>query len=235
MRLDKYLSHTLNFSRSEARQAIKKGLVLVNQEVIFKSDFQIDEQHDLVSFLEEELEYREFVYLMLNKPKDYLSSTKDDRRATVLDLIKGYENFDLVIAGRLDIDSEGLIILTNDGSFVHKLTSPNYKCPKTYQVVVEGVFEDEDIQKFQKGVKITDRYNQVYITKPASLKILSPSEALITIIEGKFHQVKKMCLSIGKEVRKLKRIKIGTLELDPTLKPGEFRELTDEEVASLKK
>lgn len=235
MRLDKYLSHTLNFSRSEARQAIKKGLVLVNQEVIFKSDFQIDEQHDLVSFLEEELEYREFVYLMLNKPKDYLSSTKDDRRATVLDLIKGYENFDLVIAGRLDFDSEGLIILTNDGSFVHKLTSPNYKCPKTYQVVVEGVFEDEDIRKFQKGVKITDRYNQVYITKPASLKILSPSEALITIIEGKFHQVKKMCLSIGKEVRKLKRIKIGTLELDPTLKPGEFRELTDEEVASLKK
>lgn len=235
MRLDKYLSHTLSFSRSEARQAIKKGLVLVNQEVIFKSDFQIDEQNDLVSFLEEELEYREFVYLMLNKPKDYLSSTKDDRRATVLDLIKGYENFDLVIAGRLDIDSEGLIILTNDGSFVHKLTSPNYKCPKTYQVVVEGVFEDEDIQKFQNGVKITDRYNQVYITKPASLKILSPSEALITIIEGKFHQVKKMCLSIGKEVRKLKRIKIGTLELDPTLKPGEFRELTDEEVASLKK
>lgn len=235
MRLDKYLSHTLNFSRSEARQAIKKGLVLVNQEVIFKSDFQIDEQNDLVSFLEEELEYREFVYLMLNKPKDYLSSTKDDRRATVLDLIKGYENFDLVIAGRLDFDSEGLIILTNDGSFVHKLTSPNYKCPKTYQVVVEGVFEDEDIQKFQNGVKITDRYNQVYITKPASLKILSPSEALITIIEGKFHQVKKMCLSIGKEVRKLKRIKIGTLELDPTLKPGEFRELTDEEVASLKK
>ena len=171
------------------------------------------------------------IYLMMNKPKDYVCSTDDKYNRTVLELIKGYNIKKLMIVGRLDIDTIGLLLVTSDGAFVHKLTSPNNYIEKKYYVCCDKEFENEDILSFSNGITIYLDKDTEYKCKSAKLEILNNrNEAYITISEGKFHQVKKMCSAVGKKVLVLKRVEIGKLKLDPALKEGEYRALTSEEV-----
>jgi 16S rRNA pseudouridine516 synthase len=234
MRLDRYLSYVQNLTRSEAKRVIRQGLVKVNDETVTRTDFHVQED-DRIAYQDELCKYRDYLYFMLNKPRGYLSSTRDKERPTVLDLIKGYEKYELFMAGRLDFDSEGLMIITNDGELAHRLMSPRYECPKTYYVQVEGEFVTADIRSFSEGLLLEDGSGEKYFTKPAALEILSATEALITIHEGKYHQVKRMCEKLGKKVIYLKRNKIGDLELGSNLLPGQYRELLPEEIAILKK
>lgn len=235
MRLDKFISYALNVTRSEAKNLIRKGEIYVNETIIQKSDFTLDLNQDEVYFQEKVLNYQEFVYLMLNKPAGFVSSRKDETYPSVLNLISGYEKYKLFIAGRLDADSEGLLLVTNDGALTHRLTSPNYHYPKKYYVQVNGEFSDSDRELFQKGMWLEDGKGNDYFTKPAKLEIYSRNEAFITIYEGKFHQVKRMCEHVGKEVFRLVRTAIGPLELDLELKSGEFRPLSRKEIEILKK
>ena len=235
MRLDKFISYALNLTRSEAKNLIRKGEIKVNGTIVQKSDFNLDLKDDQVYFQEELLSYEEHVYLMMNKPAGFVSSRRDETYPSVLNLISGYEKYKLFIVGRLDADSEGLLLITNDGILSHRLTSPNYLCPKRYYVKVNGEFSDSDKELFQKGMWLKDGRDNDYYTKPAELEIISNNEAYITVIEGKFHQVKRMCAYVGKEVIRLVRTAIGPLELDLELKPGEFRPLKTSEIENLKK
>lgn len=237
MRLDKYLSYALNLTRNEARNIIRNRNIKVNDNIILKTDYSIDEYLDTICYLNQKIDYKNNIYLMLNKPKGYLSATKDDKFPTILDLINKYQKYNLFMAGRLDLDSEGLMILTNDGKFAYNLTSPNHECKKRYYVEIENTipFTLEDINAFQEGLMIDDGKKNIFKTKLALLEIIDPFKAYITILEGKFHQVKKMCQKVGKTVTYLKRVQIGEIKLDPALKIGEYRLLTDEEIALLKK
>lgn len=233
MRLDKILAHCGLGSRKEVKNYIRKGYVTVNGTVIKKDDFKVNDTSDEITFDNQVIEYREFVYLMLHKPANYISATKDNVHPTVLELIEGYENYDLFPVGRLDIDTEGLLIVSNDGDFAHKLLAPSRNHAKLYYAKIKGIVTPKDIETFKKGIVIEEQYT----CKPANLKIISTtvdhSEIEVEIFEGKFHQVKKMFLAINKEVEYLKRIKIRHLCLDSSLKKGEFRELTNEELVDL--
>ncbi len=171
---------------------------------------------------------------MLNKPKGYISATYDEKQKCVLDLIKGYEKANLFMVGRLDIDTVGLLILTNDGPLAHKLTSPKKECFKKYYVEVDGEFSLDDIEKLKLGLDLYDGKGKAYHTKEAILEIISKDKVYISISEGKYHEIKKMCQKLNKEVTYLKRISMGNLVLDESLKEGEYRELTDLEVSMLK-
>jgi 16S rRNA pseudouridine516 synthase len=237
MRLDKFLSYALNKTRNESRLIIRAGEITVNAITVIKHDFYIDESKDSVCYLGKPIEYRNFVYIMLNKPKGYLSATSDPHFPTVLDLVPEMLRRRLFMAGRLDLDSEGMMILTNDGKFGYHLTSPNRGCEKKYYVEIEpsNSFASADIEAFKSGMIISDGKGIPFMTKPAILEIISAHSAYITVREGKFHQVKNMCLKQGKTVTYLKRVKIGPVELDSSLKPGEYRFLTDSELTQLKK
>lgn len=231
MRLDKYICECTTLSRTDAKKQIKSGLVLVNDEVCKKAETNIKET-DKVTLGSKELKYREFVYLMLNKPDGYICATEDREHKTVLDLIgEEYAQFDLFPAGRLDIDTEGLVILTNDGDFAHKITSPKKDVYKTYFARLDKAAEEGDIKAFADGMEFKD-----FTAKNAVLEITSdPCEVIIKISEGKFHQVKRMCEKVGKTVVYLKRLAIGEVELDANLALGEYRELSEEELNILKK
>lgn len=233
MRLDKVLAHYGIGTRKEVKNYIRKGYVTVNDSIVKKDDFKVDVDQDVITFDGQVIEYKEFVYLMLHKPAGYISATKDNVHPTVLELIEGYENYDLFPVGRLDIDTEGLLIISNDGDFAHKLLAPSRNHAKLYYATIQGVVTKEDIETFKHGVVIDHKYT----CKPANLKILTTtedtSEIEVEIFEGKFHQVKKMFLAINKEVTYLKRIKIRDLSLDTSLKKGEFRELTNVELVDL--
>lgn len=228
MRIDKFVSKSLNVSRKDARDIIKKKRVKIGDRIAIKNDFEVKDEK--VYLDDKEIIYKEFYYIMLNKPKGYVSATVDNLHKTVFDLIKGYEKAELFMVGRLDIDTVGLLLLTNDGVLAHKLTSPNYECEKTYFVEVDKDFEESDILKFQEGMELVDGNNNTYITKESKLEILDTNKGYITIKEGKYHQVKRMCLSVGKTVTFLKRVRMGSLLLDPDLKEGEYRELEEEEL-----
>lgn len=233
MRLDKLLAHCGFGTRKEVKDYIKKGYVTVNDEIIKKDKTQIDPNMDVVCVDGEKIIYEEFVYYMLNKPSNYVSATEDNVYPTVVELIDDYYRQDIFPVGRLDVDTEGLLLITNDGVLAHHLTSPKHCCPKVYYAKINGVVSTKDVQTFHQGVMIDD-----YKCLPAQLKILSKdettSEIEVTIYEGKFHQVKKMFLSIGKEVTYLKRISMKNLVLDENLALGEYRRLTDEELDRLK-
>ena len=234
MRLDKFISHVLNLTRSEAKTLLRKGEIQVNSSVVRKGDFQINPESDEITYRGGTLEYEEKVYLLLHKPKGYLSSHRGGVHPSVMNLLSGFEKHKLFIAGRLDADSEGLLLLTNDGELAHRLTSPKYRIPKKYHVQVEGVFEDSDISLFREGMDLTDGRGNSYRTLPAKLEIISKNEARITIFEGKFHQIKRMCSAAGKVVTRLVRTEIGPLKLG-NLKPGSFRKLNPEEIEILRK
>jgi 16S rRNA pseudouridine516 synthase len=235
MRLDKLLAHHGLGTRKEVKKYIRKGMVLVNQEVIKKDDFKVDEYLDEVVFEGQVVKYQKYIYIMLNKPAGYICATEDQVHATVLELIHGYENYDLFPVGRLDKDTEGLLLISNDGDFAHKLMAPNRHHSKVYYASIEGVVTDVDIQKFKDGITIDTGYT----CKESFLKVLSATDSTcnieVEVFEGKFHQVKKMFVAIGKQVAYLKRIRIRHLELDETLKLGEFRELSDNEIFDLQR
>ena len=229
-RIDKILSNLGYGSRSELKKLCKNGLVRVNGKVINNPGVQVDVENDEIIFNGEKVVYKEFIYLMLNKPDGYISATFDKRDPIVLDLI---DKEDLVFepfpVGRLDKDTEGLLVLTNDGQLAHRVLSPKKHVPKTYYAKVEGVVTEEDVKAFAEGVTLDDGYE----TMPAELVILKSdeiSEIELTIHEGKFHQVKRMFESVGKKVVYLKRLSMGKLKLDESLALGEYRELTEEEV-----
>lgn len=231
MRIDKYLSNMGLGSRKEVKDFISKGFVLVNDKVVIKPTQKIDPDQDHVKVNNEEVIYREFIYLMLNKPKGVVSATKD-RGKTVLDLINSkYHNKNVFPAGRLDKDTEGLVLLTNDGKLAHNLLSPKKKVEKKYYAKVDVPLEKKDIEKFEQGIYLE---NEAYLTLPGKLEIISDYECYVYIKEGKYHQVKRMLSSLGKNVVYLKRISIGSLVLDENLELGQYRELTDKEIDLLK-
>ena len=230
MRVDKLLSNVGVASRAELKKYCKQGLISVNGKVINNPGVQVDSESDDVRFNGEKIVYREFVYIMLNKPDGYISATFDKYDPIVLDLIdQSYLVFEPFPVGRLDKDTEGLLVLTNDGQLAHRVLSPKKHVPKTYYAKIQGKVTEEDILAFEKGVILDDGYE----TMPSQLKILKSddmSEIELTIHEGKFHQVKRMFESVGKKVVYLKRLSMGKLKLDESLKLGEYRELTEEEV-----
>lgn len=237
-RLDKLLAHAGFGTRSQIRKLVKEGAVQVNGTVVKDNGLKVDPERDRVTVYDEPVQYREFVYLMLNKPQGVVSATEDRRDRTVLDLIGDeYVHLDLFPVGRLDKDTEGLLLLTNDGRLAHELLSPRKHVPKTYYAEVEGAVGEGDREAFRRGVELDDGY----VTMPAELDVLETgdpaagrlSRVHLTIMEGKFHQVKRMFLAVGKRVVFLKRIRMGQLQLDETLRPGQYRELTEAELALL--
>lgn len=233
-RLDKILSNMGYGSRKDVKKLIKEGRVLVNGELIVKNDYKIDPYNDNIVVDGIEVEYRKYIYIMLNKPKGVVSSTFDPVNRTVLDLIdQEYSIFNPFPAGRLDKDTEGLLILTNDGKLAHELLSPKKGVDKTYYVEVDGYVDEKYILKFKEGIILDDGYK----TLPSKLEIIEPdyiSRVKLTLKEGKFHQVKRMFKALGMEVVYLKRIRFGPLELDDRLELGQYRELTKEEIQLLK-
>ncbi len=229
MRLDKMLAHLGYGTRKEVKELIRKGYVSVDGEIIKSDDIKVDENSEVIIF-DEEVKYDKYIYLMLNKPDGYISATYDNKLPTVLDLIYGYESRNLFPVGRLDIDTYGLLILTNDGNLAHRLLSPKYHVDKKYYVKYDGVYNDNIPKIFEKGIPLDD-----FVCKPAKYENLKSGEAYITISEGKFHQVKRMMEYVGLTVTYLERIEFGPLKLDSNLKRGEFRRLTEEEIEILTK
>lgn len=230
MRLDKLLAHMDYGSRKEVKELIRKGYVLVNGNVIKDDDYKVDEFNDEINILDSEIKYEEFIYIMLNKPDGYVSATYDFNKPTVLDLINDYKKRNLFPVGRLDIDTVGLLLITNDGALAHKLLSPKSHVDKKYYLKYEGKYDESFIKKFQDGIVLDDGYKCM----SASFIDLGNNEAYIIIKEGKFHQVKRMMESVGCNVTFLKRVSFGNLSLDESLEEGKWRHLTIEEVESLK-
>ncbi|MHC0038924.1 pseudouridine synthase [Pseudoneobacillus sp. C159] len=233
MRIDKMLANLGFGSRKEVKKLLKDGSVRINGTVVKDAKEHLDPNMDIVTINGEEIIYKEFIYLMMNKPQGVISATEDTRDKTVVDLLEMedqiYEPFPV---GRLDKDTEGLLLITNDGQLSHRLLSPKKHVPKTYFAVIEGEVTETDIEAFRKGVTLDDGY----FTKPGELVILKAglmSDIELTITEGKFHQVKRMFQAVGKRVVYLKRLSMGPLKLDETLELGEYRELTDEEIEQL--
>jgi 16S rRNA pseudouridine516 synthase len=229
MRLDKYLSHSGFGTRTEVRSIIKKGNVKVNGVIVNKVNAKVDERHDVCFVGEERVHYLKNVYLMLNKPGGCVSAVTDPKHPTVIDIIEGYDHFDLHHVGRLDIDTEGLLILTNDGRLTHEVISPKHQVDKIYYARLKSSIDESAIELFKKGITLGDGYECM----SATLEILNEKEIHLTIQEGKFHQVKRMFKAIGNEVVFLKRLQIGSLKLDENLGLGEYKELTLEEVTQL--
>lgn len=231
MRIDKLLAHTGFGTRNDVKRLLKKKCVTVDNKVITKSNIHVDPNKQSIAVHGEKVNYQKYIYLLLHKPKDYVSATVDYQDKTVVDLIpKQYRHFNVSPVGRLDKDTEGLMLLTNDGELNHRLTSPKYEIFKTYFAEVDGKVTEDHIQLFQDGIVLDDGYK----TKKAYLEIVksdSLSEVKLSISEGKFHQVKRMFLALGMEVMYLKRLTIGELKLDESLEIGQVRLLNDEELA----
>ncbi|RTR29542.1 rRNA pseudouridine synthase [Robertmurraya yapensis] len=233
MRIDKMLANLGFGSRKEVKKLLKDGAVKVNDRVIKDAKEHVDPEKDTVTLHGEAVEYKEFIYLMMNKPPGVISATEDNHDQTVIDLLEMEDAvFSPFPVGRLDKDTEGLLLITNDGQLSHRLLSPKKHVPKTYFAVIDQEVTEEDVEAFKHGVVLDDGYE----TKPGELKILKSgtrSDIELTITEGKFHQVKRMFEAVGKRVVYLKRLTMGPLELDESLELGEYRELTDEEIESL--
>lgn len=222
---------SLNYgSRKDIKKMAKNGEIKVNEEVVKKADVHVNPEKDEIFVNGEKVFYREFVYIIMNKPQGVISATYDNYQETVIDLLdEAYLCFDLFPVGRLDKDTEGLLLLTNDGKLSHDLLSPKKHVDKIYYVEVDGMLGKEDIKFLKDGVVIDEEYKCL----PAELEIIESEEtssAYITIREGKFHQVKKMMLALDCEVTYLKRIQMGNLKLDEDLELGEYRELSQEEL-----
>ena len=233
MRLDKLLSNMGYGTRKEVKQLMKKGSVQVNATTVKDAAMHVDTVKDEVTILGEKVIYKEFMYLMMNKPQGVLSATEDKRDQTVIDLLDAdYNIFELFPVGRLDKDTEGFLLLTNDGKLAHNLLSPKKGVAKTYYAHIEGIVTEEDTERFSEGVILEDGYE----TKPGLLHILKSadiSEIELTITEGKFHQVKRMFEAVGKQVIYLKRLSMGPISLDESLALGSYRELTEDELQQL--
>lgn len=233
MRIDKMLANLGFGSRKEVKQLLKSGAVKLNDMVVKDSKQQVDPERDVVTLNGEIVEYRQYIYLMMNKPQGVISATEDTNDETVIDLLAVEDQvFEPFPVGRLDKDTEGLLLITNDGQLAHRLLSPKKHVPKMYYALIDGRVTDDDVKAFKNGVMLDDGY----LTKPGELVILKTgemSEIELTITEGKFHQVKRMFQAVGKRVVYLKRMTMGPLRLDEDLELGEYRELTEEEIEQL--
>ncbi|EBF5147863.1 rRNA pseudouridine synthase [Listeria monocytogenes] len=230
MRLDKLLSHTGFGSRKEVKPLLKSGAVVVNGTIQKDSKTQVNPDKNQITVHGTPVVYQEFVYFMLHKPQNVVSATEDNVSETVIDLLAQEDTLtDPFPVGRLDKDTEGLLIITNDGTLAHKLLSPKKHIDKTYYAKIDGDVTAEDVEAFAAGIELDDGYT----CKPARLEIITPNEIKVTIQEGKFHQVKRMFAARGKSVSYLKRISMGNLQLDESLALGEYRPLTEAELAIL--
>ncbi|RSL32890.1 rRNA pseudouridine synthase [Salibacterium salarium] len=232
MRADKLLANTGFGTRKEVKKLLKQGALTVDGKKVTQASEQVDPDTQEIEVRGEPLEYREYIYLMMNKPKGLISATEDDLHETVVDILE----FEDIVrkpfpVGRLDKDTEGLLLLTNDGKFAHALTSPKKGVPKTYMATIDEAVTIEDAEAFAEGVTLEDGYQ----TKSAVLHWNddTPEEVTITIREGKYHQVKRMFEAVGKKVLELKRIQVGSIALDETLDSGEYRDMEEEEVTQL--
>ncbi len=230
VRLDKILSHMGYGSRKEVKELIRKGYVIVNGEIIKNDDFKVDENIDEIFLDGLELNYESLVYIMLNKPSGVVSATFDPRYETVVDICSEYAKMNIFPVGRLDIDTEGLLLLTNDGSLAHNLLSPKKHVDKVYYVEFSGEYKEDFNLRFEEGITIDDGYKCL----PGKIEYLGNNKAHVTIHEGKYHQVKRMFEALGLHVEYLKRISFGNLKLDEELVLGEYRKLTSNELNSLK-
>ncbi|UUX34389.1 pseudouridine synthase [Fundicoccus culcitae] len=235
MRIDRFLANEGLGSRKEVKQLIKAGLVKINHQLVESPNQQLSVETDEVSVNDHIIAYQPYVYIMLNKPQDVVSATQDKLHPTVIDCLDGsYGHLELFPVGRLDIDTTGLLLLTNDGKLAHQLLAPKNKVPKTYAATIKGQVNEQDKLAFEHGLDLGD-----FVTQPANLQILAFDEVTnhtliqTTIIEGKFHQVKRMFQKVGKEVIQLKRISMGSLVLDERLAESEWRELSPSELQHL--
>ncbi|HHU21210.1 MAG TPA: pseudouridine synthase [Acholeplasma sp.] len=231
-KLIKYVKEGLNIERKLAKVLIKTGQIEVNNKVILDPAVNLKKE-DKISYLGELIDYREYEYLALYKKEGYVSSRNDEKAPSLLNLINDARlKKRLKLVGRLDTDTSGLIFLTDDGDFIHKVTSPKKDIEKVYYVELENKITEEDIEKLKQGVLIRER-NTEYLTKPAKCKMLTEKSILLGIAEGRHHQVKKMMRAVGNEVTLLKRESIGPVTLGG-LNPGEYRNLTEDEVKYFK-
>lgn len=228
IRIDKYLCDMSIGSRSELKEYIRKKLITVDGVVVTDPGMKISED-SAVTFKGEPLQYKQFRYYMLNKPQGVVSATKDNIDTTVMDLLKGVNTRDMFPVGRLDKDTEGLLIITNDGELSHRLLSPRSHVDKCYLVQLMHSITADDIKSLSKGVDIGDDT----LTLPAKVEAIAADRIYLTITEGRYHQVKRMLEAVGNKVVFLKRVSFGPLELDSDLAPGQYRELDDSEIIML--
>lgn len=233
MRLDKYLADMGAGSRSSLKKSIRSGDVCVNGAQVRDPGFHVCAEDEVV-MAGTPVRYEQNVYYMMNKPAGVISATEDRHQRTVLDLIAGPKRSGLFPVGRLDIDTEGLLLITNDGALAHRLLSPSHHIDKIYEAKVGGApVTNHTVRLFSEGFAVDESFTAM----PSKLEIIeegSPAHVRITIHEGKFHQIKRMFAAVGSEVLWLKRIAMGTLSLDPSLRPGEYRRLTEDEIGMLK-
>lgn len=257
IRLDKFLADAGIGTRSQVKVILKKGQVTLNGSVVKKGDEKIDTARDVVCYLGDTVGYEEFRYFMLHKPAGVVTATEDKIDMTVMDLLKGENLKDLFPVGRLDKDTEGLLLITNDGPLSHRLLSPKHHVEKTYYLLADGIVTDEDAKKLEEGVDIGDekltlpaKVNIIKTENAKAFAVLDPdsldqqkfdgndekivTEMTLTICEGRFHQVKRMLEAVGKPVLYLKRLSMGSLELDENLEKGAYRRLTEDEISGLK-
>lgn len=230
MRLDKFLSQQLEISRAIAARELRAKKVTVNGEVVRDGAFKVLPEHE-VEYEGNLLQIQQGPrYFMLNKPQGYVCSTDDPDHPTILYFIEEPLAWKLHAAGRLDIDTTGLVLLTDDGQWSHRITSPRHHCDKTYRVTLESPIADDVAAQFSAGIQL---HGEKSLTKPAQLEVITPHEVLLTLSEGRYHQVKRMFAAAGNHVVALHRERIGGIVLDDDLEPGEYRPLTAEEVASI--
>ncbi|HBV90625.1 16S rRNA pseudouridine(516) synthase RsuA [Pantoea sp. B550] len=230
MRLDKFISQQLEISRAIAHREIRGQRVTVNGEVVRDTAFKLLPDHEVAydgNVLQMLTGPR---YFMLNKPQGYVCSTDDPDHPTILYFIEEPMSFKLHAAGRLDIDTTGLVLLTDDGQWSHRITSPRHHCEKTYRVTLESPLGDDTAAQFTAGVQL---HNEKSLTKPAQLEVITPTDVRLTLSEGRYHQVKRMFAAVGNRVIELHRERIGDIALDDDLEPGEYRALTEDEIASI--
>ena len=228
MRLDKFLAMAGLGSRKEIKQYIRSGFVEVNGTLVKKDDFKINENSDQVSFDGQIVEYLEHLYIMFNKPDGCVCANDDRRAPTVFEYIPEYAHRDLFTVGRLDIDTTGLLLISDDGDFAHHIISPKNHIPKVYECTLANDIDDAQIKQLEQGIEFKD-----FVSMPAKVEVLDKRLIHLEIYEGKFHQVKRMLIAVGNEVTSLKRISIGNVVLDENLSVGEYRLLKNDEFYSL--
>ena len=230
-RIDKVIGSQTNYSRKDVKDLVKKKAILVNGEVVLKSDIKVDTSKDKIEVLGKELCFKKYVYLMLNKPKGYVSATEDKNDKTVLELVPNeYRHRNLFPAGRLDKDTTGLMIITDDGEFAHNILSPKKHISKTYNVTIDIDMNDEMVLGFKEGVMLSDGE-----CKSASLEITGKNTGIVVLTEGRYHQIKRMFGCFGAKVVELERIKMGNFSLPSNLKQGEVREFSSLELEEVVK
>ncbi|MBQ3527972.1 MAG: rRNA pseudouridine synthase [Clostridia bacterium] len=229
LRLDKYIADTGLYSRKDVKAAAKKGLITVNGKTVRDVSERIDENTAVVTYCGEKVNWRRYVYVMLNKPAGYISSTEESDRTVMKLLPQEYTKMECFPCGRLDIDTVGLLLITNDGPLAHELLSPRHHAEKTYFYRCDPAIGEREAEALCAGVDIGG-----YVTKTSKVELVDETSGYITLTEGKFHQIKRMFEAVGSSITYLRRVEFGGISLDESLKEGEWRELTESEIETLR-